>query len=90
MEFRCRVATATGQVTEATYIAESEVRLRSELEEKGLYLLSVQGGVHEQARRWPSSRERREISAGPFHRLTEADPGAISEARGSVVPGRWH
>ena len=44
MEFRCRVATATGQVTEATYIAESEERLRSELEEKGLYLLSVQGG----------------------------------------------
>ena len=44
MEFRCRVATPTGQVTEATYIAESEERLRSELEEKGLYLLSVQGG----------------------------------------------
>jgi type IV pilus assembly protein PilC len=44
VEFRCRVATPTGQVTEATYIAESEERLRSELEEKGLYLLSVQGG----------------------------------------------
>lgn len=29
---------------EATYIAESEARLRLELEEKGLYLLSVQGG----------------------------------------------
>src|SRR5437870_656517 len=43
MEFRCRVATATGQVMEATYIAESEARLRHELEEKGLYLLSVRG-----------------------------------------------
>ncbi len=43
MEFRCRVATTTGQVMEATYIAESEARLRLELEEKGLYLLSVHG-----------------------------------------------
>src|SRR5438045_1753281 len=44
MEFRCRVATATGQVMEATYAAENEARLRHELEEKGLFLLSVQGG----------------------------------------------
>ena len=43
MEFRCRVATTAGQVMEATYIAESEARLRMELEEKGLYLLSVHG-----------------------------------------------
>lgn len=43
MEFHCRVATAGGQVTEATYVAESEARLRAELEEKGLFLLSVQG-----------------------------------------------
>jgi len=44
LEFRCRVATATGQITEATYVAESEARLRAELEDKGLYLLSVKGG----------------------------------------------
>src|SRR5881275_3109563 len=44
MEFRCRVATSSGQVMEATYVAESESRLRHDLEEKGLYLLSVQGG----------------------------------------------
>jgi type IV pilus assembly protein PilC len=43
MEYRCRIATANGQVMEATYVAESEARLRLELEEKGLYLLSVQG-----------------------------------------------
>lgn len=43
MEFHCRVATATGQIAEATYVAESEARLRAELEEKGLYLLSVKG-----------------------------------------------
>jgi type IV pilus assembly protein PilC len=43
VEFRCRVATAAGQVSEATFVAESEARLRMELEDKGLYLLSVQG-----------------------------------------------
>src|SRR5690348_1324984 len=43
MEFRCRVATPSGQIMEATYAAESEARLRRELEEKGLYLLAVQG-----------------------------------------------
>ena len=32
MEFRCRVATTTGQILETTYVAESETRLRSELE----------------------------------------------------------
>lgn len=43
MEFRCRVATAGGQIREATYVAESEARLRLELEDKGLYLLAVHG-----------------------------------------------
>lgn len=47
MEYRCRVATANGQVSTATYVAENEARLRLELEDKGLYLLSLQplGGV---------------------------------------------
>lgn len=47
MEFQCRVASASGQIMETTYVAESEARLRLELEEKGLYLLSVKnrGGV---------------------------------------------
>ena len=44
MEFKCRVATAGGQVMETTYIADSEDRLRAELEEKGLFLLAIQGG----------------------------------------------
>jgi len=43
VEFQCRVATASGQIMEATYVAENEARLRLELEEKGLYLLSVRG-----------------------------------------------
>lgn len=45
MEFRCRVATATGQVQESTFSAESEERLRHELEEKGLFVLSVHRGA---------------------------------------------
>src|SRR5215207_3780901 len=44
MEFRCRVATPTGQITEGTYVAESEERLRRDLEGKGLYVLSIRGG----------------------------------------------
>lgn len=44
MEFRCRVATAGGQITEGTYVADSEAGLRRELEDKGLYVLSVRGG----------------------------------------------
>ena len=41
MEYRCRLATATGQVTEGTYVADSEAALRRELEEKGLFVLDV-------------------------------------------------
>jgi type IV pilus assembly protein PilC len=44
VEYRCRVATATGQISEATYVADSEARLRAEIEEKGLYLLSFRAG----------------------------------------------
>jgi type IV pilus assembly protein PilC len=42
MEFRCRLASATGQITEGVYSAETEARLRHELEEKGLFVLSLQ------------------------------------------------
>ena len=47
MEFRCRLATAGGEIVEGVYIAESEARLRRELEQKGLFVLSLQrrGGV---------------------------------------------
>jgi len=58
VEFRCRVATATGQVSETTYVAESEDRLRAELEDKGLYVLAVRGsGVR--LGDWGLSRRRR-------------------------------
>jgi type IV pilus assembly protein PilC len=42
VEFRCRLASANGQVIEAVYAAENEARLRHELEEKGLYVLALQ------------------------------------------------
>jgi type IV pilus assembly protein PilC len=42
MEFRCRLASPSGEITEGVYVAESESRLRHELEEKGLFVLSLQ------------------------------------------------
>ena len=41
MEFRCRLASPNGEITEGVYVAENEARLRHELEEKGLYVLSL-------------------------------------------------
>jgi len=41
MEFRCRVATAGGEIVESVYVADSEVHLRRELEVKGLFVLSL-------------------------------------------------
>src|SRR5213594_1364064 len=42
MEFRCRLESPNGEIVEGVYIAENEARLRHELEEKGLYVLSLQ------------------------------------------------
>jgi len=42
MEFRCRLASPNGEIVEGVYVADSEARLRSELEDKGLYVLSLQ------------------------------------------------
>jgi type IV pilus assembly protein PilC len=42
VEFRCRLASANGEIVEGVYVADSEARLRHELEEKGLFVLSVQ------------------------------------------------
>jgi type IV pilus assembly protein PilC len=41
MEFRCRLGTPSGEVVEQVHVAESEARLRRELEEKGLFVLSL-------------------------------------------------
>jgi hypothetical protein len=47
MEFRCRLATAGGEIIEGVYIADNEARLRRELEDKGLIVLALRrrGGL---------------------------------------------
>jgi len=42
VEFRCRLASPSGEIVEGVYVAETEARLRHELDEKGLYVLSLQ------------------------------------------------
>ena len=42
MEFRCRLGTPGGEILEGIYVADNEDRLRRDLEEKGLYILSLQ------------------------------------------------
>jgi type IV pilus assembly protein PilC len=65
MEFRCRLASPSGEISEGVYVAENEARLRHELEEKGLYVLSLQrkgaiGGISVQL------PQRRAINAREF------------------------
>ena len=75
MEFLCRVATASGQVSETTFVAESEARLRMELEERGLYLLSVQrrGGPVLVMR--PDTARPTKGKAQPCHHTARPPPG---------------
>ena len=64
MEFRCRLGTAAGEVVEGVYIADSEARLRRDLEEKGMYVLSLRprGWVSG----WSPRASRRRISRQEF------------------------
>jgi type IV pilus assembly protein PilC len=64
VEFRARLASSTGEIIEGVYAADTEARLRHELEDKGLYVLSLQpkhaiGGIslHVPQRRSVSTRE---------------------------------
>src|SRR5687767_10247633 len=65
MEFRCRLGTAGGEIIEGIYVADSETRLRRELEEKGLFVLSLQrrGGLPSLAR---GGGQRRRIATREF------------------------
>jgi type IV pilus assembly protein PilC len=65
MEFRCRLGTPGGEIIEGVYVADSESRLRSELEEKGLFVLSLQrrGGFSGLA---AAGGRRRRISGQEF------------------------
>jgi type IV pilus assembly protein PilC len=42
VEFRCRLASPSGEITEGVYVADSEARLRHDFEEKGLFVLALQ------------------------------------------------
>ena len=65
MEFRCRLASPSGEITEGIYAAESESRLRHELEEKGLFVLSLhpKGAIAGVSLQLP---ERRAINSREF------------------------
>jgi type IV pilus assembly protein PilC len=42
VEFRCRLASPSGEIVEGVYAADNESRLRRDFEEKGLFILSLQ------------------------------------------------
>jgi type IV pilus assembly protein PilC len=58
VEFRCRIASPNGEIVEGVYVAENEAKLRHELEEKGLYVLSMQpkGAIAGVSFRLPQAR----------------------------------
>ncbi len=65
MEFRCRLSTPGGEITEGIYVADSEVRLRHELEQKGLCVLALR--PRRALARWaPRLPSRRAIPAREF------------------------
>ncbi|MBP1634295.1 MAG: epsF 1 [Acidobacteria bacterium] len=41
MEFRCRLSTPGGEITEGVFVADSEAQLRHQLEQKGVCVLSL-------------------------------------------------
>ncbi len=65
MEFHCRLASNTGEILEGDYVADSEARLRRDLEEKGLFVLSLKprGGLAGLSLRLPN---RASISTREF------------------------
>jgi type IV pilus assembly protein PilC len=65
VEFRCRLASPNGEIVQGVYVADSEARLRHDLEEKGLYVLSLQqrGAVAGLSLRLP---QRRKINTDEF------------------------
>src|SRR5512135_499818 len=65
MEFRCRLATPDGAISEEIHVADSESRLRHELEQKGLCVLALQ--PRRALARWvPVVPQRHRISTREF------------------------
>jgi type IV pilus assembly protein PilC len=65
MEYRCRLSTPGGEITEGIYVANSEARLRHDLEQKGLCVLSMRPR-HAVAGWAPRLPSRRSIPARDF------------------------
>ena len=51
MKFRCRLGRPSGEIVEGIYVAEDEVHLRREFDEKGFFVLSLH---RRETFRWPS------------------------------------
>lgn len=66
MEFRCRLGTPTGQVVEEIHVADSEARLRHDLEQKGLCIISLQPRNRLGRLALPVSRTRARIPSREF------------------------
>lgn len=68
MEFHCRLGTPQGEIVEGVYVADSESRLRHELEEKGLLVLAIQarGGLGGLSVPGLSFGRRRKVSSREF------------------------
>jgi type IV pilus assembly protein PilC len=58
VEYRCRIASPNGEIVEGVYVAEHEAQLRRELQEKGLFVLSMErkGSIAGVSLRLPESR----------------------------------
>lgn len=67
MEYRCRLGTPTGQIVEEVHVAQSEVRLRHDLEQRGLCVLGLQAKGLSGRFALPSfTRRRRRVPAREF------------------------
>jgi len=42
MEFHCRLGSPSGEIVEGVYVSDNEAKLRQQIDEKGLYVLSLQ------------------------------------------------
>ena len=83
MEFRCRLASRSGEIVEGVYVADTEARLRHELEEKGLFVLSLQPKGRDRRAAVPAAAARRRSDA----RVPGLQPGAGDAAEGRHAAG---
>ena len=65
MEFRCRLSTPGGEISEGIYVAENEAHLRHEFEQKGLCVLAL-SPRHALARWAPRLPARRSVPVREF------------------------